>query len=87
MLFQAWGNLRDRQRRNGNARRGSQQTWPIPGDDAIESEMGRCEVHRSHPALLGVLQDGHHPAAIAIFGIGPVTMRLVDAARPSWCRI
>jgi hypothetical protein len=32
----------------------------------------------------GVPQDGHEPAVIAVFGIGPVDIRLADPAKPSW---
>jgi hypothetical protein len=32
----------------------------------------------------GVQPDGHEPAVIAVFGIGPVDIRLADPAKPSW---
>jgi hypothetical protein len=32
----------------------------------------------------GVPPNGHEPAVIAVFGIGPVDMRLADPAKPSW---
>jgi hypothetical protein len=32
----------------------------------------------------GVPQDGNKPAVIAVFGIGPVDIRLADPAKPSW---
>ena len=35
----------------------------------------------------GVPHDGHEPAVIAIFGIGPVDIRLADASKPSWRQV
>jgi hypothetical protein len=35
----------------------------------------------------GVPQDGHEPAVIAVFGIGPVNIRLADPTKPSWRRV
>ena len=43
-------------------------------------------VHRT-PHYDGVLPGRHAPAVIAIFGIGPVNMRLVDPAKPAWRRV
>jgi hypothetical protein len=38
------------------------------------------------PHYDGVPRGGHEPAVIAVFGIGPVDIRLVDAGKPSWRR-
>ena len=39
------------------------------------------------PHYDGVPAAGHDPAVIAIFGLGPVDMQLVDAAKPSWRQV
>ena len=35
----------------------------------------------------GVPADGKEPAMIAVFGIGPVDIRLADPAKPSWRQV
>ena len=35
----------------------------------------------------GVQHDGHEPAVIAIFGIGPVDIRLADPSKPAWRQV
>jgi hypothetical protein len=39
------------------------------------------------PHYDGVLPGRHNPAVIAIFGVGPVDVRLVDPAKPSWRQV
>lgn len=39
------------------------------------------------PHYDGVLADQADPAGIAIFGLGPVDIQLVDPAQPSWRRV
>lgn len=39
------------------------------------------------PHYDGVLPAGHDPAVIAIFGVGPVDIELVDPTQPSWRKV
>src|SRR5262249_3239655 len=39
------------------------------------------------PHYDGVPPGGHDPAVIAIFGVGPVGMKLVDPTKPSWRQV
>jgi hypothetical protein len=39
------------------------------------------------PHYDGVLPGHRDPAVIALFGIGPVDLRLIDPAKPSWRRV
>jgi hypothetical protein len=39
------------------------------------------------PHYDGVQANQHDPAVIAIFGLGPVDMRLVDPTKPSWRQV
>jgi hypothetical protein len=39
------------------------------------------------PHYDGVPRDGREPAVIAVFGMGPVNMELVDPGKPSWRQV
>jgi hypothetical protein len=57
----------------------SQQAVPVPAGGLSGAQLGW---HYD-----GVPQDGHEPAVIAVFGIGPVDIRLADPGTPSWRRV
>lgn len=56
--------------------------------DAVPVGPGGYVRRTAHtPHYDGVLPDGHDPAVIAIFGLGPVNMELVDPRQPSWRQV
>jgi hypothetical protein len=59
----------------------------LPNDAVPVGPGGYVKRTARTPHYDGVL-DGHDdPAVIAIFGLGPVDIQLVDAAAPSWRRV
>ncbi len=57
-----------------------EQSVPVPAGGFVR------RVART-PHYDGVKKDAQEPAVIAIFGIGPVEMKLVDPARPGWRKL
>jgi len=54
-----------------------QQTVPVPAGGFVMRHARTWHYD-------GVPADGKEPAVIAVFGIGPVDIRLADPAKPSW---
>ena len=67
--------------------------WVNSGADfdpahAVPVPAGGFVLRHAHtPHYDGVPKDAKEPAIIALFGIGPVGLQLVDPAKPAWRRI
>ncbi|MCW2593187.1 MAG: hypothetical protein JWQ86_5614 [Mycobacterium sp.] len=59
----------------------------LPDDAAPVGPGGYVKRTARTPHYDGVLQGQPDPAVIAIFGIGPVDIQLVDPTTPSWRRV
>ena len=46
-----------------------------------------CAADGAHPHYDGVPANQPDPAVIAVFGIGPVDVQVVDPTRPSWRQV
>ncbi|MUL85319.1 MULTISPECIES: cupin domain-containing protein [unclassified Mycolicibacterium] len=58
-----------------------------PRDAVAVAAGGYVKRTARTPHYDGVQANQHAPAVIAIFGLGPVDMRLIDPTRPSWQRV
>jgi hypothetical protein len=58
-----------------------------PGHTVPVSAGGFVRCVARTPHYDGVKRDAKEPAVIALFGIAPVQLELVDPARPAWRRI
>jgi hypothetical protein len=54
-----------------------QQTVPVPAGGFVLRHARTWHYD-------GVPADGREPAMVAVFGLGPVDIRLADSAKPSW---
>jgi hypothetical protein len=59
----------------------------LPGDAVPVGPGGYVKRTARTPHYDGVLPDGRDPAVIAIFGLGPVDLQLVDPTKPSWRQV
>jgi hypothetical protein len=59
----------------------------LPGDAFPVGPGGYVKRTARTPHYDGVLPDGRDPAVIAIFGLGPVDLQLVDPTKPSWRQV
>lgn len=57
-----------------------QQAFPVPAGGFVLRHARTWHYD-------GVPHDGHEPAVIAIFGTGPVDIRLADPSKPSWRQV
>jgi hypothetical protein len=58
-----------------------------PGDAIAVGPGGYVKRTAHTPHYDGVLRGQRDPAAIAIFGLGPVDLQLVDPTQPSWRQV
>ena len=56
----------------------------VPGDATPVGPGGYVKRTARTPHYDGVLRGQPDPAVVAIFGLGPVDLRLVDPTKPSW---
>lgn len=59
----------------------------LPGDAVPVGPGGYVKRNARTPHYDGVLPDGRDPPGIAIFGLGPVDIQLVDPTKPSWRQV
>jgi hypothetical protein len=57
-----------------------ENTVPVPAGGFV-----RRVAHTPH--YDGVKSDATEPAVIALFGVGPVDLKLVDPSKPGWRRV
>jgi hypothetical protein len=59
----------------------------LPGDAVPVGPGGYVKRNARTPHYDGVMPDGRDPPVIAIFGLGPVDIQLVDPTKPSWRQV
>jgi hypothetical protein len=59
----------------------------LPNDAVPVGPGGYVKRAARTPHYDGVVQGQHDPAVIAIFGLGPVDLQLVDPTKPSWRQV